>query len=178
MLALALRGALSHSSMDQGSFPDSIRQSTEEVLETEDRLFEEFHGKGNLKIFYSLRALMNCSQELIEKTAARAVERDTFFQAHMNEYAGKSIILWKNIKCGQWNIWILFKSLMIILLQLTESCFLHRNADFLRNWWKSGTLSIQQLWKRCTGYSGSAGKRGMCGPWNRWHSTWWFKSLE
>lgn len=84
-----LRGALSHSSMDQGSFPDSIRQSTEEVLETEDRLFEEFHGKGNLKIFYSLRALMNCSQELIEKTAARAVERDTFFQAHMNEYAGE-----------------------------------------------------------------------------------------
>ena len=84
-----LRGALSHSSMDQGNFPDSIRQTTEEVLETEDRLFDEFHGKGNLKIFYSLRALMNCSQELIEKTAARASQRGTFFQAHMNEYAGE-----------------------------------------------------------------------------------------
>ena len=34
-----LRGALSHSSMDRGNFPDSIRQSTEEVLETEDRIF-------------------------------------------------------------------------------------------------------------------------------------------
>lgn len=84
-----LRGALSHSSMDQGNFPNSIRQTTEEVLETEDRLFDEFHGKGNLKIFYSLRALMNCSQELIEKTAARASQRGTFFQAHMNEYAGE-----------------------------------------------------------------------------------------
>ena len=84
-----LRGALSHSSMDQGNFPDSICQTTEEVLETEDRLFDEFHGKGNLKIFYSLRALMNCSQELIEKTAARASQRGTFFQAHMNEYAGE-----------------------------------------------------------------------------------------
>lgn len=75
-----LRGALSHSAMDQGNFPDSIRQTTAEVLETEDHLFEEFHGKGNLKIFYSLRALMNCSQDLIEKTAARASERDTFFR--------------------------------------------------------------------------------------------------
>ena len=84
-----LRGVLSHSAMDQGNFPDSIRQTTEEVLETEDRLFEEFNGKGNLKIYYALRALMNCSQDLIEKTAARAVEKNTFFQAHMNEYAGE-----------------------------------------------------------------------------------------
>ena len=84
-----LRGVLSHSAMDQGNFPDSIRQTTEEVLETEERLFEEFHGKGNLKIYYALRALMNCSQDLIEKTAERAVEKNTFFQAHMNEYAGE-----------------------------------------------------------------------------------------
>ena len=84
-----LRGAISHSAMDQGNFPESIRQTTGEVLGTEDRLYEEFHGKGNLKIFYSLRALMNCSQDLIEKTAARAVEKNTFFQAHMNEYAGE-----------------------------------------------------------------------------------------
>ena len=31
-LTSGLRGALSHSSMDQGNFPDSIRQTTEEVL--------------------------------------------------------------------------------------------------------------------------------------------------
>ena len=88
-LASGLRGALSHSSMDQGNFPDSIRQTTEEVLASEDRLFDEFHGKGNLKVFYSLRALMNCSPALIRATAGRATERNTFFQAHMNEYAGE-----------------------------------------------------------------------------------------
>ena len=88
-LASGLRGALSHSSMDQGNFPDSIRQTTEEVLASEDRLFDEFHGKGNLKVFYSLRALMNCSTALIRATAGRATERNTFFQAHMNEYAGE-----------------------------------------------------------------------------------------
>ena len=84
-----LRGALSHSSMDQGNFPDSIRQTTEEVLASQDRLYDSFHGEGNLKVFYSLRALMNCSPELTTATAARALERNTFYQAHMNEYAGE-----------------------------------------------------------------------------------------
>lgn len=88
-LASGLRGVLSHSSMDQGNFPDSIRQTTGEVLASEDRLFDEFHGKGNLKVFYSLRALMNCSPALITATAEHARERNTFFQAHMNEYAGE-----------------------------------------------------------------------------------------
>ena len=84
-----LRGALSHSSMDQGNFPDSIRQTTAEVLESQDSLYDAFHGKGNLKVFYSLRALMNCSSELISSTVERALERNTFYQAHMNEYAGE-----------------------------------------------------------------------------------------
>ena len=84
-----LRGVLSHSSMDQGNFPDSIRQTTEEVLASQDRLYDEFHGRGNLKVYYSLRALMNCSSELISATAQRALDRNTFFQAHMNEYAGE-----------------------------------------------------------------------------------------
>lgn len=88
-LQSGLRGVLAHSSMDQGNFPDSIRQTTEEVLASQDELYDAFHKKGNLKVFYSLRALMNCSAELITKTAKRAVERDTFLQAHMNEYAGE-----------------------------------------------------------------------------------------
>lgn len=84
-----LRGVLSHSAMDQGNFPESIRQTTEEVLASEDALYDNFHGVGNLKVYYALRALMNCSQKLIEKTCERAGERGTFFQAHMNEYAGE-----------------------------------------------------------------------------------------
>lgn len=84
-----LRGALSCSAMDQGNFPDSIRQTTEEVLETEDLLWEICADKGNLKVFYALRALMNCSQELIERSAQKAQERGTFLQAHMNEYPGE-----------------------------------------------------------------------------------------
>ena len=84
-----LRGALSCSTMDQGNFPDSIRQTSTEAMAAADRLYDRFHGKGNLKVFYSLRALMNCSPALITGTAEKAAERNTFLQAHMNEYPGE-----------------------------------------------------------------------------------------
>ena len=47
-----LRGALSCSGMDKGNLPDSIRQGTEEVLASEERLFERFHGRGNLGLLF------------------------------------------------------------------------------------------------------------------------------
>lgn len=88
-LESGLRGALSCSCMDQGNLPESIRQTTDEVLDSEEQLFERFHRKGNLKVYYSLRALMNCSEELIRQSAAEAKQKGTFLQAHMNEYAGE-----------------------------------------------------------------------------------------
>lgn len=84
-----LRGALSHSTMDQGNFPASIKETAAEALAQTDALYDEFHNKGNLKVFYSLRALMNCSENLIVQAATRAQERGTYLQAHMNEYAGE-----------------------------------------------------------------------------------------
>ena len=84
-----LRGALSHSTMDQGNFPDSIRETDEEALAKTDALYAEFHNKGNLKVFYALRALMNCSEKLICGAAERARSHKTYLQAHMNEYAGE-----------------------------------------------------------------------------------------
>ena len=84
-----LRGALSHSTMDQGNFPDSIRETAEEALAKTDALYDEFHNKGNLKVFYALRALMNCSEKLICGAAERARSHKTCLQAHMNEYAGE-----------------------------------------------------------------------------------------
>lgn len=87
--ASGLRGALSCSTMDQGSLPDSIRQTADEAIACTDALYEQFHQSGNLKVFYSLRALMNCSDEPIVKAADHARTRHTMLQAHMNEYAGE-----------------------------------------------------------------------------------------
>lgn len=81
-----LRGVLSHSTMDQGNLPPSIAQTAQEALKSTDDLFDLFHGQGNLKVYYSLRSLISCSRELIEGAFARAGERHTFVQAHMNEY--------------------------------------------------------------------------------------------
>ncbi len=84
-----LRGALSYSTMDQKGLPESVADTAKGALEKTDALYDGFHQQGNLKVYYSLRALMSCSVELMEGAAARAQERDTMLQAHMNEYAGE-----------------------------------------------------------------------------------------
>lgn len=81
-----LRGLLSASTMDDASLPDSIRQTAEEAVAQTDRLYEAYNGKGNLKVAYSLRSLISCSEELIEKAGTHARERNAILQAHMNEY--------------------------------------------------------------------------------------------
>ena len=58
------------------------------VAET-DRLYSAWDGRGNLKVYYSLRALNSCSDELTELAAAHAKERSAVLQAHMNEYQGE-----------------------------------------------------------------------------------------
>lgn len=88
-LESGLRGALSFSTMDQKGLPDSIAMDAAEAIRRTDRLYDAFHGKGNLKVYYSLRSLISCSRDLMEQAAARAAERNTMLQAHMNEYPGE-----------------------------------------------------------------------------------------
>lgn len=81
-----LRGVLSASTMDEQGLPESITMTAKEAISQTDRLYENYHGKGNLKVAYSLRSLISCSEELIQKAAERAKEKNTLLQAHMNEY--------------------------------------------------------------------------------------------
>ena len=84
-----LRGALSYSTMDQKGLPASIAMDAETAIQKTDELYKEFHGQGNLKVYYSLRSLISCSEELIRMVAERAAERHTMLQVHMNEYPGE-----------------------------------------------------------------------------------------
>lgn len=81
-----LRGILSASTMDEPGLPASIAHTADEAIAQTDRLYDAFHGQGLLKVSYSLRSLISCSEELIQKAGARAKERGTLLQAHMNEY--------------------------------------------------------------------------------------------
>lgn len=84
-----LRGALSVSTMDEKGLPKSIAMSAQEAVKKTSELHRAFHGKGNIKVFYSLRSLISCSDELIELAAGQAKEKGTTLQAHMNEYQGE-----------------------------------------------------------------------------------------
>ena len=88
-LESGLRGALSYSTMDQKGLPDSISMEAAEAIRRTDSLYDGFHKKGLLKVYYSLRSLISCSRELMEQAASRARERNTLLQAHMNEYPGE-----------------------------------------------------------------------------------------
>lgn len=70
-----LRGALSFSTMDQKGLPASIAMDADEAIRRTDALYDAFHGKGNLKVYYSLRSLISCSRELMEAAGSRARER-------------------------------------------------------------------------------------------------------
>ncbi len=84
-----LRGALSYSTMDEEGLPDSIAMDYKEAVKHTDELYDAYNGQGKLKVYYSLRALNSCSDELVELAADRARERNTMLQAHMNEYPGE-----------------------------------------------------------------------------------------
>ncbi|MCI9213550.1 MAG: amidohydrolase family protein [Ruminococcus sp.] len=84
-----LRGCLSYSTMDEDGLPESIAMDAAQAVTETDRLYEGWNGKGNLKVYYSLRALNSCSHELTELAAGHARERGAMLQAHMNEYQGE-----------------------------------------------------------------------------------------
>ena len=84
-----LRGCISYSTMDEEGLPESIAMNAGQAVEETDRLYENWNGKGNLKVYYSLRALNSCSHELTELAAGHARERGAMLQAHMNEYQGE-----------------------------------------------------------------------------------------
>ena len=55
-----LRGLLSASTMDEKGLPASIAQNADEAVAQTDRLYDRYHGKGNLKggILYALSYLL------------------------------------------------------------------------------------------------------------------------
>ena len=78
--AIRIKRNLSASTMDEKGLPDSIEHTMEEAVRQTDRLYDGYNGKGNLKVAYSLRSLISCSEDLILKAAERSRERGTLLQ--------------------------------------------------------------------------------------------------
>lgn len=96
-----LRGAISCSTMDDIKLPDSMRTSAKEALDNLNNLYNNFHNTGDerLQVFYSLRSLISCSEELIKNVFAMAKEKDIFVEAHMNEYPNEVNYFLEKYQC-------------------------------------------------------------------------------
>lgn len=80
-----LLAQITASTMDDQTLPESIRMTADEAVSVIDELYDKFNDE-QIKICYSLRALNNCSDDLIAKIFEHAKDRDAFVTSHMNEY--------------------------------------------------------------------------------------------
>ncbi|GKV69714.1 amidohydrolase [Sporosarcina sp. NCCP-2716] len=92
VLESGLRAVLSCSTMDSGpEIVSAMKQSIEENISRNRQLFNEYQGagEGRLNVWFSLRSLLSCTPELIEKVFEAANDCATGMQAHMNEYTNE-----------------------------------------------------------------------------------------
>lgn len=84
-----LRGVLTCSTMDTGAaIPESMKTTIENNIQRNKELFDSYHGTGNgrVSVWYSLRSLITCTPELIQRVYETAHADGTGMQTHMNEY--------------------------------------------------------------------------------------------
>lgn len=91
-IASGLRGTITPSTMDNdSSVPLNMLSTIEEALQRNENLYDEYHGvaDGRLNVWFSLRTLISCSEELILKTFEMANDYKTNVHVHMNEYVNE-----------------------------------------------------------------------------------------
>lgn len=84
-----IRAGITRSMMDMGrDISDGMLERTEEAVENNDLLFEQYHGAGNgrVSVFYGMRQVMACSEKLITLLAEHARARNTCVHGHLCEH--------------------------------------------------------------------------------------------
>lgn len=84
-----IRASITRSMMDMGhNIAEDMIEHTEEAIENNDLLFEQYHGAGSgrISVFYGMRQVMTCSEQLITMVAQHARERGTGVHAHLCEH--------------------------------------------------------------------------------------------
>ncbi len=94
VLKAGLRGALARSTMDMGdAIPDSMKDTAHQCIEKTERLYKQYDGAGNgrLRIWFGLRQIISCSEELIRNTGEAAKELNTGVHIHLAEHKDEVI---------------------------------------------------------------------------------------
>lgn len=87
-----IRAALAKSVMDEGEgLPEPWQKTTDEELVKQVELFEKYHqsAEGRIHIWFGLRTIFNCSDELLVRTKALADHYQTGIHMHVAEIAGE-----------------------------------------------------------------------------------------
>ncbi|WNC13857.1 amidohydrolase [Brevibacillus brevis] len=84
-----MRAAITRSSIDIGDFlPDTMKQPMEAILDNNEWLYKQYHGKGDgrIQVWFGIRQVMSCSPELISAAAEKARAYKTGLHAHLAEH--------------------------------------------------------------------------------------------
>lgn len=87
-----LRAALTKSVMDEGEgLPAPWQRTMEEELTKQEELFHKYNNTadGRIKVWFGLRTIFNCSDELIKATKEMADKYNTGIHMHVAEIAGE-----------------------------------------------------------------------------------------
>jgi len=96
-----MRAAIARSTMDTGAFiPTSMKDTPEEAISKTEKLFREYNGEGNgrIKIWFAVRQVMTCTENLIAMIAEKARELHTGVHAHLAEHKDEVSFCLQNYK--------------------------------------------------------------------------------
>lgn len=82
-----IRGIVTMSTVDMGDVPERMKMSTEEAIRKTVSLIENWHGKadGRIKVWFSLRQMVLCTQELYLKFIELAKKYNVGITTHVSE---------------------------------------------------------------------------------------------
>lgn len=84
-----MRAAITRSAIDIGDFlPDTMKQPLESILDNNEWMYKNYHGKGDgrIQVWFGIRQVMSCSPELITAAAQKAREYNTGLHMHLAEH--------------------------------------------------------------------------------------------
>lgn len=83
-----LRAALTCSTIDLGNAPPTMKATAEENIRRNTDLYHQYHGAGGgrLSVFFSVRSMLSCSEELTRRVFETADALGTHVHAHISEY--------------------------------------------------------------------------------------------
>jgi len=96
-----MRAAIAKSTMDMGNaITGAMKETGDEAIANTIKLYDQYQGAGNgrIDIFFAIRQIMTCSEDLIRRVAAEAKARSTGIHMHLCEHRDEVSFCLQNYK--------------------------------------------------------------------------------